>query len=315
MKSTSVLFFSSSSIALPLLEAMLEDARFSVVGLVCQPDKPAGRGETLTPPPTKVLAEAAGVSVYQPEKLSAASELLETLRKNPPDFLLTFAYGQFLSAPWLDLPLRESLNVHPSLLPKYRGPAPLEGALLSGEKETGITLMRMAAAMDAGPIAFQRTFPLEPTWTVGELYPVVASHAAEWIPDALFAVAADEGFVFEEQDEAAVSFTKKLGKEDAYEDFKKSTEEVLRRYRAFTPWPGLWTTFEGKRVKLLKLENSEASLSLEAGEVKTEEGRVFISTADSSIEVLELQMEGKKTANAVDFIRGYPSFADAKLPS
>jgi methionyl-tRNA formyltransferase len=313
MKPTSLLFFSSSPIALPLFEALLNDKRFEILGLVCQPDRPAGRGQKLTEPATKVMALEKGVPVFQPEKLSKDIELLERFKKNPPDFLLTFAYGQLLSGDWLSLPTREPLNVHPSLLPKYRGPSPLESALLHNEKETGITLMKMVAAMDAGSIAFQRSFPLPESMTAGELYEEVAKRAAEWIPNATVELVACADFVWRDQNENEVSFCSKLSKEDSFEDFKRDDADVLNRYRAFTPWPGLWTTFEGKRVKLLKLK--AASFSLLPGHIEYKEDHLFVGTQGSAVEILSLQMEGKKESNAAEFLRGYPTLLNAVLPS
>lgn len=313
MKPTSLLFFSSSPIALPLFEALLNDKRFEVVGLVCQPDRPAGRGQKLTAPATKVMVLAKDVPIFQPEKLSKESEFLDQFKKNPPDFLLTFAYGQLLSTDWLSLPLREPLNVHPSLLPKYRGPSPLESALLHGEKETGITLMRMVTAMDAGSIAFQRSFALPESMTAGELYEEVAKRAAEWIPNAVFELSQNPDFVWKVQDEAEVSFCSKLSKEDSFEDFKRDAEDLLNRYRAFTPWPGLWTLFEGKRVKLLALK--PASISLLPGRVEYKEGHLFVGTQSHAVEIVSLQMEGKKESGASEFLRGYPTLTGAVLPS
>lgn len=313
MKPTSLLFFSSSPIALPLFEALLNDKRFDILGLVCQPDRPAGRGQQLMSPATKVMALEKGVPVFQPEKLSKDTELLERFKKNPPDFLLTFAYGQLLSEDWLSLPAREPLNVHPSLLPKYRGPSPLESALLHGEEETGITLMRMVAAMDAGSIAFQRSFALPESMTAGELYEEVAKRAAEWIPSAVFELVLDPDFIWKEQDDSDVSFCSKLSKEDSFEDFKRDAVDVLNRYRAFTPWPGLWTLFEGKRVKLLTLKT--AAFSLTPGHVEFKEGHLFVGTQGHAVEILSLQMEGKKESGASEFVRGYPTLVSAVLPS
>lgn len=312
MKRTSLLFFSSSSIAVPLFKAFLRDKRFQIVGLICQPDKPAGRGEELTAPVTKGLALAAGVPVYQPEKLSKDFTLLQELRKNPPDFLLTFSYGQLLSKDWLELPGREALNVHPSLLPLYRGPTPLQAALLRGDATTGITLMKMVKEMDAGPIAAQHEFALG-EMTVGELYDAIAERAVEWIPDDVDAVALQEDFPFVPQDESRVTFCEKISKDDAFENFERSAEELLCRYRAYTPWPGLWTTFEGKRVKLNKVQ--KAALKLKKGQTRFDAGQLFVGAEGGSVELLELQMEGKKNLSAADFARGFPAFTETSLPS
>ncbi len=312
MKPTSLLFFSSSPIALPLFEALLTDERFKVVGLICQPDKPAGRGKELTSPATKELALMKGVPVFQPEKLSRDFDLLKKFQSSRPDFLLTFAYGQLLSKDWLELPLFEPLNVHPSLLPLYRGPSPLEAALLHGDTKTGITLMRMVEAMDAGPIAFQKSFPLSSGITGGQLYEEVARHAKDWIPDAVAKLKESE-FSWQEQTEKGVVLCSKINKEEAFEDFHRTGEEVFHRYQAFTPWPGLWTRFKEKRLKLLKLNSSAKKLS--PGQVLVEEGKIWIGTTTSAVQILSLQMEGKSALSASDFLRGTPDFKTSTLPS
>ncbi len=312
MKATSLLFFSSSPLSLPLLEVLLKDERFVLVGLVCQPDKAAGRSGELLAPATKALALEHGIPVYQPEKLSKDAALLETLKKDPPDFLLTFAYGQLLSEDWLKLPRREALNLHPSLLPKYRGPTPPQAALLHGEKETGITLMRMVKEMDAGPIARQHPFALGEI-TTGELFEEVAKRAAEWIPEDLALIAAQEDFAFVEQDASLATYCEKFTKEDTFEDFKKAAEVVMNRYRAFTPWPGLWTTFKGKRLKFLALDSSERKAS--PGTVLVDGGCLFVGTQTEAVKILTLQMEGKSALSAAEFLRGHPNFTNAVLPS
>jgi methionyl-tRNA formyltransferase len=312
MKATSLLFFSSSPLSLPLLGVLLKGERFEFVGLVCQPDKAAGRKGELLAPATKALALKHGIPVYQPEKLSKAVELLKQLEENRPDFLLTFAYGQLLSEEWLKLPRREALNVHPSLLPKYRGPTPPQAALLHGDTETGITLMRMVKEMDAGPIAMQHAFPLREI-TTGELFEEVAKRAAEWIPEDLATIAAEDGFAFVEQDADAATYCEKFTKEDTFEDFQKTAEVLLNRYRAFTPWPGLWTTYKGKRLKFLALKSSGRKVA--TGTVDVEGERLFTGTQSQAVEILTLQMEGKSALSAAEFLRGHPDFTNAVLPS
>lgn len=305
MKATSLLFFSSSPIALPLFEALLTDSRFKVLGLICQPDKNAGRPEKLTAPVTKLLAQKYAVPVYQPEKLSQDRILFEQLAKNPPDFLLTFAYGQFLPEQWLKLPRYEAFNVHPSLLPKYRGPAPLQAVLLHGEKESGITLMKMVKEMDAGPILVQHVFPLMVV-NAGELFEEVSHLAKKWIPEDILSFASkneEERYaLFVEQDSTLATYCEKFSKEDSFENFKRPLELILRRFAAYTPWPGLWTTHQGKRLKLLNLSPSEYEFP--CGVVKVMEGRLFVGTQTQAVELLEVQLEGKIKLPAQVFLRG-----------
>lgn len=312
MAPLTVLFFSSSPISLALFNALLKDARFRVLGLFCQPDKPAGRGQELTPPETKVLAEREGIPVYQSVKLRADVELLERMRALNPDVLLTFAYGQILSEEWLALPTLAPLNVHASLLPLYRGAAPIQWALLDGQKQTGLSLMKMEKEMDAGPVAFQHIYPIEEGCTSEELFDELANLAAEVIPEDLLKVR--ESPHFSEQDASLATFTQKIKKEDGYTDFQVSAELLLRRYAAYTPWPGLWTTHEGVRVKLLELE-AAGSKGLKPGQVEFRDFAFVVGTLDGDVRLLKLQLEGKKALGAQDFILGSPSWASTSFPS
>lgn len=300
-----ILFFSSSPISLPLLRALLRDSRFEVLGLFCQPDKPAGRGQRLTAPETKVLAEAEGIPVYQSAQLKNETELLRAMKELHPDFLLTFAYGQILSEAWLALPVLAPLNVHASLLPLYRGAAPIQAALLDGQTQTGLSLMKMEKEMDAGPVAFQHVFEISSEMTSEDLFDGLADLAAETIPDDLFALR--ERLEFKPQDLSLATFTKKIGKEEGRVNFNSSAEKIMRAYRAYTPWPGLWTTHEGVRVKLLELESTQEK-TLKPGELVYRDFCFYVGTLDFDLKLLKLQMEGKKPLFVQDFIRGFPAW-------
>lgn len=306
----SVLFFSSSPISLPLFNALINDSRFKVVGLFCQPDKPAGRGQILTAPETKILAEREGIPVYQTAKLSDDIELLSRFKADSPDFLLTFAYGQILSDPWLALPKLAPLNVHASLLPLYRGAAPIQGALLEGQKLTGLSLMKMETEMDAGPVAFQHPFDILDDVTSEDLFDGLANLAAETIPEDLLRL--NKQLLFKKQDSSKASFTKKIKKEDGYVDFNSSAEELMCRYRAYTPWPGLWTTHNSERVKLLKLAVTK-SHELSPGQLVYKDPDFYVGALDFDLRILELQLEGKNPLKSKDFILGYPNWASTFL--
>jgi methionyl-tRNA formyltransferase len=319
----SLLFFSSSPIALPLFQALLSDKRFEVRGLVCQPDRPVGRGQSVVVSEIKSLALEHGIPVHQPEKLRLDVDLLESLKNHPPDFLLTFAYGQILSEAWLGLARLAPLNIHPSLLPHYRGPTPIQAALLNGDEATGITLMKMVPEMDAGPVAAQIRFPIEKNTTAEALFAFVSLRAREWIPEALLKLYKHVEFF--EQDLKEVSFCSMLSKEDAYVDFKLSAELLLRRSLAYTPWPGLWTRWNGKLLKLFGVkamdQNSLLEMEqlkmgrLEAGHFLLLNGKLFVGTSSDPVELEALQVEGKKRLKALDFLQGQPQFLEVVLPS
>lgn len=308
-----LIFFATSDIALPLFKAMATDSRFKILGLVCQPDKPSGRGMKMELPPTKHLALQFGIPVFQPERLSQDSSLLSQFQENPPDFLLTFAYGQLIPDTWLTLPKIVPLNVHPSLLPLYRGPSPIQYALLNGERETGISLMKMSKAMDEGPLAAQIVYPIPPHATSGTLFAELGEQAAQFIPDALIQVADRGESIFKEQDHSKATFSKKIEKEDGRIDFKKSADEIFKQFCAFTPWPGIFTTYKGQRLRFCEVEPSSEVLS--PGQVKCDKHFIFIGTSDGSLKVRQVQLEGKKIQYVDTFILGQADLCSSSLPS
>ncbi len=301
-----LLFLSSGSISIPLLKTLLLDDRCKIIGLICQPDRPAGRNKVLASPETKAIAEAFGIPVYQPERLSQDETLLKSFQKNPPDFLLTFAYGQILNQNWLDLAKVAPLNVHASLLPKYRGASPIQTALLHGDEETGLTLMKMVRAMDAGPIYSQKKLPIQEEWTAEDLEDALGEEAALFIPDELARMFGEKKMNFQEQNLEEVSFCGLLNKDSGFLDFQDNDQTILNRFRAFNPWPGLWTFYEKKRLKLLELESSNFVFS--PGEIHVENGSIFVGTKGKALKMNKLQLEGKTALNAADFLRGFPNF-------
>lgn len=306
MEPRTLIFFSTGEISIPLFQSLLNDARFKVMGLVCQPD----RGE---PRAIKRLALEQGLPVYQPEKLSKDTELLESLKKNPPDFILTFSYGQILNDAWLGLPLVAPLNVHPSLLPKYRGPTPIQAALLNGDAESGLSLIKMTKGMDEGPIAFQEKMTIAPHSTSTLLFDAFARLAAEKIPDALMSLAEQGDGIFKEQDHALATYCKMTEREDGRINFQEPAHQIMNRFRAYTPWPGLFTTYLGKRLKILDLELTNDAL--EPGKVHCEKHSILVGTSDGSLKLKSLQLEGKTVLHPEAFILGQPAFCSSVLPS
>lgn len=313
MPPITLLFFSSADISLPLFEKLLKDPRFKVTGLFCQPDKPAGRHLLVKKPHIKEIAERESVPVYQPENLSRAVQLLEKLRTDPPDFLVTFAYGKILNEDWLKLAKKAPLNVHTSLLPKYRGSSPIQNAILNGDKETGITLMKMEKGYDTGPIYSSHVIQIGERWTAAFLHEELAQLAAEKVLEDVAAMNKESAIHFIAQDSKKATMTQKIKKDDGFLDFQESAESIYRKFLAYTPWPGIWTLSNGKRLKFLDLKVNEMALA--PGQVLCKEKKLFIGTLEGSVEVLQLQMEGKKTAHADQFVLGHATFCSQQLPN
>lgn len=309
--SYSLVFFSSSSIALPLFKVLVEDPRFEIRALISQPDQAAGRHLTYQASEIKKMALEKNIPVYQPVRLKDDIGLLELFIANPPDFILSFAYGQLISQEWLDLSKIAPLNVHPSLLPKYRGPSPLQGPILKGDKETGISLIKMVPALDAGPIAAQKIIPLGEHETASLLFEQVAQISAKWIPNELVNLATSPSF--RDQNDSDASFTEKLSREDGELNFNQSAEILFRQFKAFQPWPGVATSYEGKRLKILDMELS--SEVLEPGKVKCAKNGFFLGSSDGSLFIKQIQPEGKSSMHADAFTRGHSEFCSASLPS
>ncbi len=312
MSNYRVLFLSSSDISLALLEALEKSTDFELTGIICQPDKPVGRKKMIEKAAPKHHAERYDLPCYQPENLSNDSELLKKMSENPPDFLLTFSYGQILSEDWLALPKIAALNVHPSLLPKYRGATPIQSAILHGDNETGISLMEMVKKMDAGNIYAQMKLPISHPITSGLLFEEIAKHAAQWVPHQLLSLANGE-LKATEQDHSLATYTKKITKQDGFVDFKDSAHNIHNKFHAYTPWPGIWTTYNGLRLKLLDVVVSDEVFA--PGSVSFKEGEMNIGTSDGSLKVKQLQLEGKQSLHADQFIIGQPEFSSTDLPS
>ncbi len=274
-----IVFFGSDSFSLPVFTALV-DAGLHVLAAVVETDKPAGRGQKLQSPIMKQAAIKRGVAVFQPETKSEITALLEQLE---PDLVVLASYGKILPAEALAVPLYGSLNVHPSLLPKYRGATPIQSAILSGEEETGVTIMTMAAAVDAGRIVLQETAPITAHDTSVTLREKLAKRGAALLLRALPPYLAGQANL-EAQDEAKVTTTTKLSKEMAQIDWTQPPHLVDRQIRALQPWPGAFTYLEGKRLKIL------------ASQMKGDR-----------VELLNVQLEGKTPTAWPDFVRGYQS--------
>ena len=241
-----IVFMGSPDFALETLRSLYES--YPVTGVVTQPDRAAGRGRALKPPPVKTLALELGIPLIQPEKLRQP-EALETLRAWSPDLIVVAAFGQILRQEVLDLPSFGCLNVHASLLPRWRGAAPINAAILHGDEETGVTIMKMDAGLDTGPILSQRAVRIAPDETAGSLFAKLSGLGAELLLDTLAGYLAGE-IIPRPQPEEDVTYALMLKKEEGRLEFSQPAEVLERKVRAFDPWPGTYFDWEGTILKV-----------------------------------------------------------------
>lgn len=305
-----IVFMGSPDFAVPSLEALARAHR--VVGVVTQPDRPAGRGSRLRPPPVKVAAQALGLPVYQPKSLRNPDALAQ-LKAWEPEVIVVAAFGQILPPAVLELPPYGCVNLHASLLPRWRGPAPIAAAILAGDEVTGITVMRMDEGVDTGPILAQREEPIRPDDTTGSLTERLARLAAELIVETLPAYLVGR-LSPQPQPTEGVTHCRMLRKEDGRLDWHRSAVELERQVRAMDPWPGAFTTWRGQRLKVLRAAPlPKWRGDLRPGTVFPFEGGAAVATGEGALQLLEVQRAGKKPLPIEAFLRGQPGFLGAVL--
>ncbi len=293
-----VAFFGSPAFALPVLEAIR--AQFEVVLVVTQPSKPAGRGLKLTPPAVAARALELGLKLEQPNKLRKNEAFADVLRSSGADVAVTCAYGKILPASILEIPKYGFLNVHTSLLPKYRGAAPIQWAILNGETQTGVTIMKTDVGMDTGDIALFGSLEIGALETSLELAPRLSALGADLIVQALNNL---ERLTFTPQNHDLATHARMLEKEDGRIDYQKNTVSSFNQFRALAGWPGSFTYLNGKLLKVYSMRLSSGSGK--AGEILRFESGVVVATLDGALEFLEVQPEGKPKINALEWARGY----------
>jgi methionyl-tRNA formyltransferase len=296
-----IVFFGTPEFAVPSLAALI-DGPDEVVGVVSQADRPAGRGRKLRVPPVVELALARGIAVEQPTKIrNRAFE--DLLRAWAPDLIVVAAYGRILPRNVLDLPPLGCINVHASLLPKYRGAAPVQWAIARGESETGVTIMQMNEAMDEGDILLQRSTPIGDSETGAELGERLSRLGAEALAEALAALARGE-LKPVPQDDSAMTVAPIIEKTDGEIDWTRGAEELARRCRAFQPWPSTFTHLGDKLLKIHRAGAIRSSTDRLPGTVVATGDTIDIATGDGVLAVHELQLEGRKRLSAREFARG-----------
>ncbi len=296
------LFFGTPDIAVPALEALNEIS--TVAGVICQPDRPAGRGLQLRAPAVKQKAQQLGLEVLQPRKIRTA-EFASWVRSRQAEVALVIAYGRILPPALLEAPAKGCMNLHASLLPRYRGAAPINWAIARGETETGICLMQMDEGCDTGPVFCQRTIAIGPDETAGELYGRLAALAAEVVRDQLEAALSGE-LVAAAQDHEAATLAPLLSKQDGAVDWSVSAQQVHDHVRGMTPWPGAHTTLDTKRFKLLetRLEQPEGVLAEPGTVFAVDDAGAHIACGSGSVVLQRGQVAGKKALSAKQLAAG-----------
>ncbi len=303
-----VAFMGTPDFAVPTLRALI--ARYSVVGVVTQPDRPAGRGRQLVISPVKQFALTAGIPVIQPRKLREP-EALAQLTAWSPDLIVVAAFGQILKTAVLDLPKFGCINVHASLLPRHRGAAPIAAAILAGEAETGITIMKIDVGLDTGPMLAYRAEPICLDDTTQTLTTRLADMGAELLIETLPAYLSNQ-LVPQLQDTALATYAPQLKKEDGHLDFTRPAVELERRVRAFTPWPGAFALWEGQPIKILRA-TLLGNLTGQAGLIMPSPLGPAVACGAGALALIEIQPPGRRPMPAADFARGARGFIGAKL--
>lgn len=296
-----VVFLGTPDFAVPSLQALA--AQHNVVAVFTQPDRPKGRGNQLAESPVKIAASALDLPVHQPERIRRP-EPVEQLKQLAPELMVVVGYGQIIPQTIIDIPKHGILNVHASLLPKYRGAAPIQWAIANGETETGVTIMQIDAGLDTGDMLLKASVAIEPDETAPELSARLAPLGADKLITAIQQIEAGS-IQREKQNDAEATLAPILKKEDGRIDWSRSAPEIHNRLRGFTPWPGAYTIFRGQPLALTRVKPA-ASLGIPSGVLYLDNRKLFAGCGgNTALEILELQPAGKKRMLAEAFLNGY----------
>jgi methionyl-tRNA formyltransferase len=320
-----IMYMGTPQFAVPALETLIAGSKpglvlqegYEIVTVITRPDKPSGRGKEINYSPVKQFALSQNIPVWQPGSLKR-QENIEMLAEYQSDLNIVAAFGQILPQAVLDLPRYGTLNIHASLLPKYRGVSPISEAILQGDTETGVTIMLLDAGVDTGPILLQRAIPIAEDDTTGSLTTKLAALGASTLLEAL-PLWVEDKITPQPQDERCVSHTHKLHKEDGKIDWSQSADILARKVRAFTPWPGAYTYWGNRLLKIISSHTVLADTGSEAragtASVRKEKGfqTLAVATGNGLLLIEKLQLEGKKVMSADEFLRGYSAIVGETL--
>ncbi len=303
------IFCATPDFALPCLELLANHPLIHLQGIISMPDRPAGRGQQVVSPPVIQYAKdhlQKNVRYWQTANLNQDQDLLEFLHRHPPDLIIVLAFAQFLGTPLLELPRLGCFNIHTSLLPKYRGAAPIQYALLNGDTITGVSIQKMVRQMDAGDIALCSPVPIYPADHASSLSCRLKFQAARTLDEFLFLLTAQQ-LTFTGQDPSQVSFAPQLQKEDGKIDFLHTNpQQILNQVRALNPWPGTFCFLNNKRLKILAIEvqTSSAVPALAPGELNTRQKQLLVGCLGGTIRLRRVQFEGKNICQDDELRRG-----------
>ncbi|GAB4268966.1 MAG: methionyl-tRNA formyltransferase [Candidatus Promineifilaceae bacterium] len=304
-----IIFMGTPDFAVPALQALIETQ--TVVGVVTQPDKPAGRGKQLRPSPVKVAALAHNIPVYQPKSLRT-EEAAAPLRQWQPDLIVVAAFGQILRPHVLNLPPHGCLNVHASLLPRWRGASPIQHAIMAGDAETGVTLMQMDEGLDTGPMFVKEAVPIAADETAASLHDKLAQLGAHMLRRYLDDILAGR-ITPQPQDDSASTYAPMIRKEMGLLDWTQTAVSLDRHIRAMTPWPGAFTYWQGALLKIITAVPVTDSSGTPPGYVFMQDGKLLVATGSGALQIETLQLAGKRAMSGQEFVNGRADIVGAQL--
>lgn len=302
-KAIKVLFMGTPEFAVPGLLSLISDQYFKVIGVYTKPDKPQGRKQNITPPPIKIVAEKNNIPVFQPEKIKPEIDNIKNLN---PDLIVVIAYGKIIPPEILDIPKYGCINVHGSLLPKYRGSSCLSAPIINGDDKTGITIMKMDATMDTGDILKQFEIPLDNNANLEYVHDSLSNLSAQVLKDVLKDWI-EEKIETEKQDESQASYVKMIKKEDGHINWHKNAQEIERLIRGLNPWPGTYSYVNNKIIKIFaaQVDNDINENNRKIGEIFIKNKHLTVKCGQGNLFILKLQTEGGKIMSAQDFLSGH----------
>ncbi|MBT5230093.1 MAG: methionyl-tRNA formyltransferase [Methylococcales bacterium] len=297
-----ILFAGTPDFSVPPLQALI-DSEHEVCGVYTQPDRPSGRGRKLTASPVKAAALANNIPVFQPESLKG-DEAQAELAALKPDLMVVVAYGLILPKVVLEMPTYGCFNIHASLLPRWRGAAPIQRAIMAGDAQTGVTIMQMDVGLDTGDMLHKVMCDITPSTNAQRLHDELSVMGAEALMVVIPQIEAGE-LKPEKQDEAFTNYAKKLDKQEATIDWSQSAQQILCQVNAFNPWPVAQTSLDNKTVRIWGAELEPASVSSAPGTIAVEKKRLLVSTSDGQLSITKLQLPNKKPADVVGYLNGH----------
>ena len=311
MKTYNTIFFGTPDFAVPVLDELIKLPFINLKAVVTQPDKPVGKKQTITPPPVKTLALDNNLTVLQPTKIKS-SNFIETIKKYKPDVVLIIAYGKIITKELLEIPEYGWLNIHGSLLPKFRGASPIQAAILAGEEKTGVTLMKIDEGLDTGPIIAKEETTISYTDNFESLHDKLAKLSIKVIEKNLKKYLNNKIPAIP-QLETTTEITKTISKSDGKINWENSADFIDRQIRAYTPWPGTYTFWNNKRLIIIDGEINMLPSKIESGTIFVHGNKIFVGAGNNAIKLNTIQLAGKKPTNIQAFIKGHPDFINAKL--